>query len=124
MSHPDKYLVGLLSLGMAAVGMLTIAGLALVACAKAHWVLPRNRSRTTYWVGMVVLAPLWLATFPLSPKVMGAVAVIASFGWDAYADGLRVAGKHGQLSDGRFLSVFWAAAAPVGCILLDFAWAI
>jgi hypothetical protein len=124
MSHPDKYAVGLLGFGMMAVAFLGILALAVVACANAHRVLPGRRSRTTYWVGMAVMGPLALATFPLAPKAMQALAVIASFGWDAYAEGLRVVSKHGQLSDGRFLSVFWSAAVGVGCIALDFFWAI
>src|SRR5260370_41979023 len=110
MAHPDKYVVGLLGLGMAALGVLIALAVLVMVCLNAHRVLPRRRFRTTYWIGMAVLAPLALAACLLTPRVVGDVAVIASFGWDAYAEGLRVVNKHGQLSDGRYLSVFWAAA--------------
>ncbi len=124
MSHPDHYAVGLLGLGLGAVAFLGIFALTLLACHYAERVLPQRRSRTTYWLGMAVLALLCIATFPLAPKVMRAAAVIASFGWDAYAGGLRVVSKHGQLADGRFLGVFWTAAMGVGCLVLDFWWVI
>ena len=124
MSHPDKYAVGLLGLGMAALALLMGLGIAVFVCCNTHRFLPLRRSRTTYWIGMALMVPPWLATFPLAPKAMQALAVIASFGWDAYADGLRVISKHGQLSDGRFLGVFWAAAMGVGCVVLDFSWVI
>ncbi|MBO0698618.1 MAG: hypothetical protein J2P46_09505, partial [Zavarzinella sp.] len=81
-------------------------------------------SRTLYWAGLLVIVPLGLATMPTAPKVMRAVTVIASFGWDAYAGGLRVVSKHGELSDGRFLSTFWSAATGVGSIVLEFVWVI
>ena len=124
MGHPDHYAVGLLSFGMMVVAFVGGFVLTLLACAKAHRVLPARRRRATYWIGMALLASLCLATFPLAPKLMRALAVIASFGWDAYAGGLRVVNKHGLLSDGRFLSVFWAAATGVGCLVLDFFWVI
>jgi hypothetical protein len=124
MSHPDKYGVGLLGLGMGAAAFLIGLTVLVIALLYAHRVLPRSRSRLLYWSGIAVMVPIALATFPLAPKVMQALAVIASFGWDAYDGGLRVVGKHGQLSDGRFLSVFWTAATGVGCLVLDFFWFI
>jgi hypothetical protein len=110
MSHPDKFVVGTLGLGMAALGLLIAFVALVIVCLNAHRVLPRSRSRRTYWIGMAVLIPLALAACLLTPRFIGNVAVIASFGWDAYADGLRVVNKHGQLSDGRYLGLFWAAA--------------
>lgn len=124
MTHPDKYGVGLLTLSMVTFAFLILFGVSLLAIHNAHRVLPANRFRTTYWIGMVLMVPLWIAIFPLAPRVSQAVAVIASFGWDAYDGGLRVVNRHCQLSDGRFLSVFWAAAAHVGCMVLDFCWVI
>jgi hypothetical protein len=124
MSHPDKFAVGLLSLGMGMIAFFGIFALSVIASMKAGSASTHPRSRTIYWIGMTVMVPLALATFPLAPKVMKALAVIASFGWDAYADGLRVVNKHGLLSDGRFLGVFWSAAMGVGCIILDFIWTI
>jgi hypothetical protein len=116
--------VGLLGLGMMVVAVLVMMAAAVLAYLNAHRVLPRRRSRLTYWIGMAVLVPAVVATFPLAPNVMQALAVIASFGWDAYAGGLRVVSKHGQLSNGDFLGVFWSAAIGVGCIVLDFFWVI
>jgi hypothetical protein len=123
-SHPDKNIVGLVGLGMETVAFLGIFVLAVLASMKAGSGSPRRRSRTTYWIGMCVMVPLALATFPLAPKAMQALAVIASFGWDSYAEGLHVVNKHGLLSDGRFLGIFWSAATGVGCIVLDFFWVI
>jgi hypothetical protein len=110
MPHPDKYAVGLLALGMAALGLLLALTALVIVCRHAHRVLPLRRSRTTYWLGMVVLLPLALAVCLLTPRGIGDVAVIASFGWEAFREGLRVVNRHGQLSDGRYLDVFWAAA--------------
>jgi hypothetical protein len=110
MSHPGKYVVGPLGLGMTALGMLIVLGVLAVVALNAYRVLPLRRSRRTYWIGMTLLGPLTLAGILLSPQAVQALAVIASFGWDAYAEGLRVINKHGQLSDGRYLGVFWAAA--------------
>src|SRR5262249_56989512 len=83
-------------------------------CRSAHPVWPARRSRTTYRIGMVVLVPLMLAGCILVPRFIGDVAVIASYGWEAHAEGLRVVDRHGQLSDGRYLGVFWAAAFGAG----------
>ena len=79
MSHPDKYVVGLLGLGMAAVGLL-LAFVVLIVAAHAHRLLPGRRSRTTYWLGMALLGPLAIAACLVTPKVIADVAVIASFG--------------------------------------------
>jgi hypothetical protein len=124
MGHPDDVAVGLLGLAMGAVAFLGILALTVIACANAHRLLPARRSRAVYWIGMAVMVPLCLMTFPFAPRVMRAVAVVGEFGWDAYAGGLRVVDKHGVLSDGRFLSVFWTATMGVGCIVLDFWWVI
>jgi hypothetical protein len=124
MGHPDQYAVGLLGFGMMVVGFPIIFALTVVAGLNSHRLLPERRSRASYWIGMALMVPLALVTFPLSPELMRALAVVASFGWDAYADGLRMINKHGLLSDGRFLSVFWTAATGVGCIVLDFFWVI
>jgi hypothetical protein len=124
MGHPDDVAVGLLGLAMAAVAFLGILAFTVIACAKAHRLLPERRSRAVYWIGMAVMVPLCLVTFPIAPLVMQALAVIGEFGWDAYAGGLRVVDKHGLLSDGQFLSVFWTAAMGIGCIVLDFWWVI
>ena len=114
MAHPDKSVVGLLGLGMAAFGTLIGLVVLVIVCLNAHRVLPRRRSRMTYWIGMAVLVPVAVAACLLTPKILGDAAVIASFGWDAYAEGLRVINKHGQLSDGRYLGVFWAAVFGAG----------
>jgi hypothetical protein len=114
MSHPDKWAVGPLGLGLAALGLLLDLVVLVLVCRNAYRVLPLRRSRPTYWIGMAVLVPAFLAAALLTPMVVGRVAVIASFGWEADAEGLRVVNKHGQLSDGRFLGVFWAAAFGAG----------
>jgi hypothetical protein len=114
MSHPDKWAVGPLGLGMAALGLLIDLAVLVLVMRNAYRVLPLRRSRRTYWIGMALLVPLFLAAALITPKVIGAIAVIASLGWDAYAEGLRVINKHGQLSDGRFLGIFWAAVFGAG----------
>src|SRR5262245_48060006 len=110
MPHPEKYFVGLLGLGMAAVGLLLALVVLAIVAVHADLLLPRRRGRTTSWLGMALLVPLALVACLVTPKVIADAGVIASFGWDAYAEGLRVVNKHGQLSDGRYLNVFWAAA--------------
>lgn len=124
MSHPDKYAVGLLSLGMMFLSLVIGIVVLVVAFLHAHRVLPRRRSRLVFWLGMAVMVPLPLISFPLAPELMHALAVIGSFGWEAYENGLRVVSKHGELSDGRFLSVFWSAAMGIGILVLDFCWLI
>lgn len=115
MSHPENFAVGMLGLTMAAIGLLGDLVVLVWVCNNAYRVLPLRRTRPTYWLGMVLLVPLCLTTGPfVGPKFIGDAGVIASFGWDAYAEGLRVVNKHGQLSDGRFLGVFWAAAFGAG----------
>jgi hypothetical protein len=124
MSHPDKYAVGLVAIGMGFVALILLITFSIIAFLNAYRVLPLRRSRTVFWIGMIVIVPAWLATFLVAPKFVHALAVVAEFGWDAYAEGLRVVNKHGLLSDGRFLSVFWAAASGVLILVLDFVWAI
>jgi len=118
MTHPDNVAVGLLGLAMFAVGGLTIIALTLLAAHYSYRFLPLRRSRTLFWIGTIIGVVFALAVLQVAAKAMHALAVIASFGWDAYADGLRVINKHGQLSDGRFLNIFWAAASGAGTVLL------
>jgi multisubunit Na+/H+ antiporter MnhB subunit len=114
MQPPNTHLVGLLGLAMCGLGMvlylLLLYWLLVRQRRLVRRLLPKSRSRTTYWIGMAVLAPITLAATLAMPKAIRALAVIASFGWEAYADGLRVVNKHGLLSDGRYLGVFWDAA--------------
>jgi hypothetical protein len=120
MSHPDKYVVGPLGLGMAALGVVLAFGVLAILALNSHRFLPLRRSRTTFWLGMAVLVPLACAGLPIfTSQAVQHLAVIASDGWDTYADGLRVINKHGQLSDGRFLSVFWAAAMGGGAFVIS-----
>src|SRR6478672_7727651 len=114
MTHPDNVAVGLLGLAMFAMGALTVIILTIVAAHFSYRFLPLRRSRTMFWIGIVIGVTFALAVLLVAAKAMHALAVIASFGWDAYADGLRVINKHGQLSDGRFLSIVWAAASGTG----------
>src|SRR5439155_21881406 len=105
---------------MAAVGTLSaFVVLALVAHNSSRF-LPPPRSRTTYWVGMAVLVPLAVAGIPLfTSGLVQHLAVISSYGLDAYVGGLHVIDKHGQLSDGRYRSVFWAAAMGGGAFAMS-----
>ena len=116
MTHPDSYLVGPLGLGMVAVGWVAAFVLAIFIGSRIERVRPVRRSRLPCWGGLAVLFPV--AAFVLSSYAFKALAVIASFGQDAYAGGLRVVNEHGQLSDGTFLGVFWAAVIGVGPVLV------
>jgi hypothetical protein len=118
MTHPDSYIVGMLGLAVFAVGAITIMTGAAVTGLQSHRFLPLYRSRTLFWIGMPVLLALPLAILLVAARAMQALAVIASFGWDAYADGVRVINKHGELSSGGHVSAFWAAAIGAGTVLL------
>ena len=111
MPHPEHAIVGLLSVALAGVGTLFALAAGWTFWLNTSRILPSQRSRSAYWVGvtffaLVILPSVGFATIEASK----AVPVIASFGWDAYSDGLRVVNKHGLLSDGRYLSAFWTAA--------------
>lgn len=117
MRHPEPYAVGMLTLAMAAVGCVIVVVFTAVACLKAHRFLPSLRARTVYWVGLALTLPLpFVALF--MGEALRNLAVIPSFGWDAYAGGLRIVTKHGLLSDGRYLPVFWQAACGAGTVVL------
>jgi hypothetical protein len=114
MQPPNTHLVGLLGLAMCGLGMvidlLLLYWLVVRQRRLVRQLLPQSRSRTTYWIGMALLAPISFAAYLAIPRAIQALAVIATFGWEAYADGLRVVNKHGLLSDGRYLGIFWDAA--------------
>src|SRR5687768_15923795 len=116
--HPEPYAVGMLSLAMVAVGGLTALAVAAVAVLNSHRFLPPPRSRTIYWVGLALTLALPFAALLVTGAALADLAVIASFGWDAYAGGLRVVNKHGLLSDGRYLPVCWQAAAVGGTVVI------
>lgn len=118
MTHPDSYIVGMLGLAMFAVGAITIMTATAVVGLRSHRFLPLYRSRILFWIGMPVLVALPLAVLLVAARAMQALAVIESFGWDAYADGVRVISKHGELSSGGHVSAFWAAAMGAGTVLL------
>ena len=88
MTHPEANAVGVLSVALAAVGCVIVAAFAAVACRNAHRFLPSPRARTVYWVGLALTLPLpFVALF--MGEALRNLAVIPSFGWDAYAGGLR-----------------------------------
>lgn len=110
----------MLGLSMAGVGMLLWLIVIGILSFTAYRFLPLRRSRSTFWLGMTVLVPLACAGMPFFPSyAMQALAVIEMHGWDAYSEGLRVINKHGQLSDGSYISVFWAAAMGGGAFVLS-----
>jgi hypothetical protein len=110
MTPADNTIVGLLSLALAAGGTVFALAFGILFWLNTSRLLPAPRLRVVYWLGVAIFGPILLAIVPLTIEAAKAVAVIASFGWDAFADGLRVVGKRGRLSDGRFLSTFWTAA--------------
>ena len=116
MTHADKYGVGLLSMGLMVAGVLIVMILLTVLILTRHRFMPRTRSQTVYWIGAAIMWPLMIAALPLASFASWHLVVIADFGWDAYAHGLRLVNKHGLLNDGRFLSTFWAAAWGAGLI--------
>ena len=118
MTHPDSYIVGMFGLAMFGVGAITIMTGAAVAGLQSHRFLPLYRPRILFWIGLPVLLALPLAVLLVAARAMQALAVIASFGWDAYADGVRVINKHGELSSGGHVSAFWAGAIGAGTVLL------
>lgn len=109
-SHPDKYGVGMLSMGLAVICFLFVIVLLSLLILTRHRFMPRTRSQKVFWIGNAVMWPLAIASWPLASWAAWHLVVIADYGWDAYANGLRLVNKHGLLSDGRFLSTFWAAA--------------
>ena len=111
MPHPEHATVGLLWFALAAVGTLFALAMGWMFWLNTARFLPSRRSRTAYWAGVAFFALVILPTVRFTTtEGSKAVAVIASRGWDAYSDGLRVVDKYGQLSDGRYLSGFWTAA--------------
>jgi hypothetical protein len=119
MTHPDKYSVGLLSMGLMVVGFVCVIVLFVVLILNSHRFMPRTRSQTVYWIGTAVMWPLMIAAWPLASFAAWHLVVIADCGWEAYADGLRLVNKHGLLSNGRFLSTFWAAAYGPAIMTFD-----
>lgn len=115
MAHPEHAAVGLLTLALVAAGTLLAVAVGMALWLYSDRVFHLRRSRAVYWVGVAVLAPIVVASVPLAAAASKAVAVVGFAGWDAYSNGLRVISKHGQLSDGRYLSVFWAAV--LGAVL-------
>ena len=120
MRHPDSNLVGLLFLAMVAVGALAAIIVCVTLGIKSYRFLPLRRSRTTFWIGMILTSVFALAALLVAGWSMRTLAVIASCGWDAYDGGLRVVNKHGLLSDGRYLGIFWHAATGAGTAMIMF----
>ncbi len=110
----------MLGLSMAGVGMLLWLVVIGILSLTAYRFLPLRRSRSTFWLGMAVLVPFACLGIPFfTSYAVQALAVIDMHGWDAYDQGLRVINKHGQLSDGSYLSVFWSAAMGGGAFVLS-----
>src|SRR5262245_11325333 len=116
--HPERYAVGMLGLAMVAVGGLTAVAATLFVGFNSHRYLPTRCSRLTYWVGLALTLALPVAALLVTGAALADLAVIASFGWDAYSGGLHVVNKHGLLSDGRYLPVFWQAAWGAGTVVI------
>jgi hypothetical protein len=118
MTHPDQYAIGVLSLAMAAVGGVSAVVATVVLGLNSYRFLPRRRSRITFWVGTTATVAFAFAALLVAGKTTSDLAVIASFGWDAYDSGLRVVNKHGLLSDGGYLPAFWQAAQSAGTVVI------
>ena len=73
------------------------------------WQLPRVRLRP--WTRRAISAALFVPAVPVimwsSTWASKAVIIVLAYGYDAYAAGLWIINRRGDLSDGRNLGDFW-----------------
>ncbi|HEV7281971.1 MAG TPA: hypothetical protein VGN57_17345 [Pirellulaceae bacterium] len=103
--------VGLLAVGMCAAGVALFVGL----YRGGAWMAPRLgfRRRPNPWLrwgGLAVAIPLTLTAMFLAIELPSIAAVVATYGWNAWAGGVEVVNKHGLVSNGETLGPFWRAA--------------
>lgn len=68
------------------------------------------------YVGLPVVG---FGSLKIAHKILQRPVISSLYGSQAYANGLRVVGRQGQLSDGRRLSVGWNYTLAVGAFVLS-----
>jgi hypothetical protein len=107
----DANLTGLVGLFLCGTGLLVaLVWLGILSVLPLHSLLPCRDRRVVYWLGMLFFAPVLVFSVPCVATALQALAVIATLGWEDYAGGVRVVDKHGLLTNGQYLGVFWTAA--------------
>ena len=78
--------------------------------------VPRRKARKTALgcLGMLLLPVVFLGSCGIAFAVGQRVVVSSVYGSEEYTSGLRVVGRHGELSDGRRLPSGWFAFLSIG----------
>jgi hypothetical protein len=101
------------------VGFAVLVGGALAVA----WRLPRVRCGK--WPRRAVTAMLFIAAVPVimwsSSVASNAMVIILAYGYDAYAAGLWIINKHGDLNNGGNIGDFWHGVWGA-LMFLSFAW--
>jgi hypothetical protein len=105
----------MLVLGIAVWIAMPCAVAFIVPVTQARW---QRIPRPLYVLGITLFVifpvPAMTQWFPL----MEYVGISCAYGRDAYADGLRLVDKHGNLNDGRVLPDIWRVIVYTGvCVL-------
>jgi hypothetical protein len=66
-----------------------------------------------------VLVVLFFSTCTFAYKHLERPIIDCIYGSQAYAAGLRIVGRHGELSDGRRLPTIWSAARGLGSYIVS-----
>jgi hypothetical protein len=103
--------LGIASL-LAVLWVLTVT----IPTKRAHW---RRIPRLLYLLGMVLTILLTCLAVTRAFGVMQYVGISLAYGLDAYADGLRLVDKHGNLNDGRVLPDVWRVVLYTGVYILQ-----
>jgi hypothetical protein len=112
MPHPaTEPWVGLLSIGLAFGGTLAVLAMYVVGTLLAARLgMRRYPNRVALRIGLAVAAPLTVCAMFLVIPLLEIPAIVATYGWDAYATGVHIVDKHGLVSNGEYLGTFWTAA--------------
>lgn len=104
---------------------LLIAGMAVLVGAALGIAALLPRVRIGKWSRRLISAGLFITAMPVviwsSMWASNAAVIVLAYGYDAYAGGLWIVNKHGDLSDGSRLSDIWHGVWGA-FMFLSFAW--
>jgi hypothetical protein len=110
-------------------GSLMTLALGIATCLAALWVLaviiPAKRARwrriprPLYVLGIALTILLIFLIGTRSFALMEYLGISVAYGGDAYADGLRLVDKHGNLNDGTVLPDLWRVLVYTGVYILQ-----
>ena len=118
MTHPEAYFIDAYSMPVLFGGLFVMCLCFLIYRSVANLIASRLAETTKkfissdearFVIGICLLVPSVVIYFAM-PYLLTTTAIISTYGWDGYRNGIETVNRFGLLSNGDFLPVYWQIA--------------